>query len=185
MPGILYISALGRYLALSVRLHPKSLSVRVMSATIRLHGDMNMRIRLIEKTELSEQQLEAVSERLTAPEPRNDKGPIQCWHSYPPHTMYAFFHCKTGGVVGVADASGPANQVNAGWWIDLDYRGKGHGRELVVLLAAKLKSKGYRGVGGIKVDTWQGKYDAASRRLREIFTAQFRAGDELPAVDRG
>lgn len=82
------------------------------------------------------------------------------------------FNCETGEAIGIADASGPANRVHAGWWIDLNYRGKGYGRELVMLLAAKLKSKGYSEAGGIRVDTWRGEYDIASRRLREIFLEQ-------------
>ena len=80
----------------------------------------------------------------------------------------------SGLPIGVMEASGPRDAVNAGWWIDYQSRGRGFGKEAVALLAHYLKREGYTGVGLIAVIADDKGSETASRRLRAHFIEVMR-----------
>ena len=79
-------------------------------------------------------------------------------------------------VVGLVEASGPKDAVNPGWWIDSKYRGQGIGGILATELAIYLRELGYYDVENISIQTYQGTYDQASRKLKSIFIQTLRNG---------
>lgn len=130
---------------------------------------------MLPKTDLSAAQTAVIEERIAAPEHAHDQGPLRVWNTYQPSTLYAFFRKEDGAPVGVAEASGPSYLVSAGWWIDAKFRGQGYGGELVDLLAAHLKAKGFTGVGRFPITTFQGAHDAASIAMAERFKRHFKS----------
>ena len=71
---------------------------------------------------------------------------LTAWKNYHGDTLFAFQSIATGEPVAVAEASGARDAVNPGWWIAPSFREQGYGRELVCLLAERLKQNGYTGV---------------------------------------
>lgn len=130
-----------------------------------------MRLRLVPKNELPEQQRQHIDTRLAAPEHQFDGGPAQCWKIYASY-LYAFVHRELNLPIAIAEASGRPTAV-PGWWIDSQFRGQGYGYELVDLLAAYLKADGATDIGRIPIDTYNGVYNEQStklaKRLRERF----------------
>jgi RimJ/RimL family protein N-acetyltransferase len=132
-----------------------------------------MRIFIVPKAELSEQLNQILIERIAAPDHQFDNGALRSWNIYNNGTLYAFIHKELRVPLGIAEASGPLDAANAAWWIDSKFRGQRYGHELADLLAGCLKTKGYKGVGYIRIDTHLGKYDQASIKIRERFRSRF------------
>lgn len=134
----------------------------------------HMRLIIRKKSELSETQLNALRSRLNTAKQRTEAGPAVVWDLYQqPDTLYAFVLPISGEVVGIAEASGAPEAFSAGWWIDPNFRGHGYGSELVDLLAAELKRRGFYGVGNLIVTSVDPcEYDRSVRlcqRLRQHF----------------
>src|SRR5438093_1354254 len=100
-----------------------------------------MNLVIVPKHELSADQLRHLDERLSAPEHGMDRGPNTVWVIYT-RGLYAIIDQDTGVPIGVVEASGPMDQMGAGWWLDSKVRGKGAGSDAVDALAAHLKSIG-------------------------------------------
>ncbi len=132
-----------------------------------------MRLSIRDKANLRPEHANHLKERLGAPEHQNDVGPCRVWHVYQ-SGLYAFVLNETGLPIGIAEASGPSDAVNAGWWIDSEFRGRGYGNELIDLLAPRLKQCRYTGAGTILVTTHRAEYDEPSRKLKQRFLAHFR-----------
>lgn len=131
-----------------------------------------MRLAIILKSELSEEQAQYLDSRLTAPEHKDDRGPPAGWHTHQ-SGLYAFIHRQSNRPIAIASASGPVYAVVPAWWVDSKFRRQGYGNELVDLLAAYLRKEGYTGVGKIVIDTYGGKYLDASTKLAQRFKAHF------------
>lgn len=131
-----------------------------------------MRLRIVLKSDLTEEQAKGLHERLIAPEHQFDSGAIHVWRNSW-QGLYAFVHVELGVVVGISEASGPLDGTVAGWWIDSRFRGEGYGGELVDLLAAYLKAQGVYGIGRIPIDTYRGEYHQQSSRLAQRLKAHF------------
>lgn len=135
-----------------------------------------MSVSIVPKADLSEAQKRQVEERRSAPEHALDTGPVQVWNQYNNGTLYAVIDRQSGQVVGLADASGSSDSVNAGWWIDERFRGQGYEYALVDALAEYLKVKGYTGVGRIAIRVHREEFRVASRKLETRFRERFMPG---------
>ncbi len=124
------------------------------------------RLRLVAKLNLTQEQLQHLDFRLSRPEHKFDCGPGSVWDSsgYQPN-LFAVVLVASGEPVGVVYRSGLPNQINASWWIDSRYRGKGYGSEMIDRLAELLMEEGATGIGDIVINTFRGEYDLASRQL--------------------
>lgn len=124
------------------------------------------RIRIVEKLSLTSDQLQHLEWRLSLPEHQFDCGPRSVWETkgYQPH-LFAAILLATAEPIGIVYRAGLPNEINAAWWIDSKYRGKGYGSEMVDLLAKQLLEEGVTGVGDIVNNTFRGEYDQASQRL--------------------
>lgn len=131
-----------------------------------------MNIEIIDKSDLDQDQLDHIEERISDKCHENDIGPCNCWNTYA-NGLYAAIDRATNAIVALIEASGPVDAINPGWWVDSEYRGQGYGRAIVVELARFLKSRGYTGVGNIRIQTYRQQYDEASSKLKDIFINEF------------
>jgi len=125
---------------------------------------MSVKLRIVPKNELSVEQLRHLEDRLRAPEHAMDRGPITVWTTYA-RGLYGVVDEVTAIPIGIVEASGPLDQMGAGWWLDSRFRGKGVGSELADALAAYFKSLGVTGIGRILIDTFGGEHTTASNKL--------------------
>jgi len=130
-----------------------------------------MRLILVSKNDLTDEQRRHLEERLRAPEHRHDYGPTQVWNTDEPF-LYAFIHQELGIPIAIAEAPGRPI-ATPGWWVDSKFRGQGLGNELIDLLAARLKAEGVTGIGPTPMDTYLGEYDEQSTRLARRLSAHF------------
>ena len=133
-----------------------------------------MQILIKRKNELSPKQIEDISNRIALDIHKYDIGPTTCWNTYV-NGLYAAVDTREE-VVGLIEASGPEHAVNPGWWIDSKCRGRGVGKLVVVELAKYLRANGYHGIGNIVIQTREGRYDEASRKLKSLFIETFKNG---------
>ncbi len=127
---------------------------------------------IVPKSDLTDEQLRYINERISAPEHKDDAGPPSCWNTYQ-HGLYAVLDKYSHIPVGIIEASGPPESVAPGWWLDSKVRGKGLGSKMVDALAIYLKSIGYTGVGNIRIQTNQQNHDGASSALKKRFLSHF------------
>ncbi len=130
-----------------------------------------MSVSIISKSELSDEQIKYISDRISAPENKDDKGPSNFWHYQ--SGLYAVMEVESDIPIGIVEQSAPLDAVVPGWWIDLRFRGKGFGNKMIDSLADYLKMQGATGVGNIRIQTYNGQYDAASETLKKRFEAHF------------
>jgi len=130
-----------------------------------------MSVSIIPKSKLSDEQLKYISDRISSPEHKNDKGPSKFWHYQ--SGLYAIMEIASSTPIGIVEQSAPLDAVAPGWWIDSRFRKKGFGSKMVDCLADYLKIQGATGVGNIRVQTHNGQYDAASEALKKRFKAHF------------
>lgn len=133
-----------------------------------------MRISIIPRSSLDERSILTLTKRIAAPEHAFDNGPCKFWSmpSYFPN-LYAIMEIQSQVPIGILYASGLPTHIDAAWWLDSLYHGRGYASEAVDLFATYLKANGVTGVGPITVDTYQGKYNEASCRLTARFKAHF------------
>jgi acyl-coenzyme A thioesterase PaaI-like protein len=139
---------------------------------------LSMRLRLIQKEELTPEQLRKLDERLQySIKLDGECGPVRAWHTYTRY-LYAFIHIQDEMVIAIAEASGRPSS-SPGWWIDPHYRGQGYGNELVDLLAENLRTDGVTKIMPISIQTPDGKYDTQSRLLVDRLRGHFHTVDPL------
>jgi len=130
-----------------------------------------MRLVIVPKKELSDEQRRYLDERLAAPEHQNDKGPSQVWNAYEGF-LYAFIHKESNLPIAIAEASGRP-VATPGWWVDSKFRGQGYGNEVVDLLAEFLKTDGVTDIGAILIESYCNEYDEQSTRLARRIRNRF------------
>jgi len=133
-----------------------------------------MCLRIVPKSDLTEEQLRYIEERISAPEHIDDAGPPTVWNIYK-YGLYAVIDSDSNTPVGIIEASGPPESIAPGWWLDSRVRGKGLGNKMVDVLAEYLKKHGYIGVGYIRIQTRNQFYDGASSTLAKRFREHFDA----------
>lgn len=131
-----------------------------------------MKLAIVPKVDLSADQLRRLEERLQSPDHVNDKGPSTFWNRYS-RGLYAVVDEDTGVAVGIIEASGPPGATVPGWWLDMRFRGQGHGNALIDALAAYLKHLGVTGIGPILIDTFARQYSGASAKLAHRLRRHF------------
>lgn len=131
-----------------------------------------MKLKIVPKNELTKEQLEYIEERLSIPKHQFDGGPPNVWSIYK-QGLFAFLDTESSIPIGLVEASGPNDQIAPSWWLDIRYRGKGYGNEVVDTLACYLKKQGVTGVGKIQIKTHQGSYDETSISLAKRFKKHF------------
>ena len=133
-----------------------------------------MRLTVVCKNKLTEDQSQHLARRIAAPEHKNDRGPIRVWDDYTAY-LYAFIHIASNTPIAIAEASGRPCPT-PGWWIDSQFRGQGLGNEVVDLLAEQLKVEGVTALKRIPIDTYCSVYDEASSKLAKRMHAHFKMG---------
>jgi hypothetical protein len=124
-----------------------------------------MRLSLVRKEELTSAQVNELDRRIEdcVRGHEGECGPIMAWRMYK-HYLYAFVLKDTNTPIAIAEASGRPVSL-PGWWIAPEYRGQGHGNELVDLLAQHLLGDGVSEIGLILIQTPNGQFDEQSRKL--------------------
>ena len=130
-----------------------------------------MRLTLVPKHDLTEDQRRYLEERLSDPEHQYDYGPSQVWHTSEAF-LYAFIHNELNVPIAIAEASGRPI-ATPGWWVDSKFRGQGYANELIDLLATQLKAEGVTEIGPTPIDTYLSEYDEQSTRLARRLHAHF------------
>lgn len=133
-----------------------------------------MCLQIIPKTDLTEEQLKYIAERISAHEHVDDAGPPTVWNVYQ-QGLYAVIDSESKIPIGIIEASGPPESVAPGWWLDSRVRGKDLGNKMVDALAEYLKKLGFTGVGHIRIQSRNQVYDEASSALEKRFRAHFGA----------
>jgi ribosomal protein S18 acetylase RimI-like enzyme len=135
-----------------------------------------MPVRIVPKALVGDGELGIVSQRIAAPEHAYDNGACKVWSN--PNVvnyLYVAFAEVAGAQVpiGVLYADGPLHSTVPAWWLDIQYRGKGLGSQVMDAFAEVLKARGVTGLGAIPIDTFAGKYheqsSALARRIRSHF----------------
>lgn len=125
-------------------------------------------LKILEKSQLSEEQLSYIDERLREPDHKDDAGPRKVWDIYQNH-LYAVVRTDDDVIVGLAEASGrPAS--SPGWWIDHKFRKQKLGYGLVEALAEYLIQDGVEKILPLHLE---GKCQCASRKLAKRFRERF------------
>ena len=141
-----------------------------------------MRLYIVPKAELSEEQARYLNERLSAPEHKDDSGPCRVWNTYQ-FALYGFIDKETNLPIAIAEASGRPI-ATPGWWIDSKFRSLGFGNDLVDLLAVQLKSEGVTGLGRCTAETNRPNRSGVAPRLecvyRRVISASPSATSTMP-----
>ena len=136
-----------------------------------------MRVTIVPRTDLDQQQIEHLSGRAAAPEHTNDNGPLKAWDQPANESkLYAVTVAASPMPIGILYANLLESELEVGWWIDIEWRSKKFGRPAVVAFAELLKSKYPNFMGPIRarIITFGGRYDDASRALSVEFERHFR-----------
>lgn len=106
-----------------------------------------MSVTVIPRMSLDAALVQALGARIAAPENVYDRGPCSSWNtaSYFPR-LYAAVEVQSNTPIGVLYAGGLADRIDAGWWLDSRFRGKGLGSQAIDAFAAYLKQHGVMGV---------------------------------------
>jgi RimJ/RimL family protein N-acetyltransferase len=131
-----------------------------------------MKIRIVEQSELNQNQVTFIKKRLSLKEHRYDQGPCRCWEIYQ-YGMYAAVGENETDIIALLEVSGPKGAVEPGWWVDIQYRGQGYGELIVKAFSSHFRRKGCYGIGNIRVFTTKGQYDEASEKLKQLFISEF------------
>lgn len=124
------------------------------------------RIRITQKENLTPEQVQHLEWRLSQPEHQFDCGPPEIWDASGHEAqLFVALLVGNGEPVGLAYRAGSSDNVEAGWWIDSKFRGKGYGSELIDRLIEQLLRESVTGIGEIAIKTFRGEYDVASQRM--------------------
>jgi RimJ/RimL family protein N-acetyltransferase len=125
-----------------------------------------MRIKIIKRQNLNEEQVTDLRARTTADEHLHDPGPC---HSWDMESLASFIFVvvlkETDKAIGLLYRGGPPNATSVSWWIDQRYRERGFGNEMVDLFATILKEEGVTGIAPLPIEPYQGQQNVASERL--------------------
>lgn len=135
-----------------------------------------MRLVIVPKNELSDEQRRYLDARLAAPEHRHDRGPPQVWSRYE-RFLYAFIDKELDLPIAIAQAPGRPIASPA-WWVDSKFRGQGYGNEVVDLLAEFLKTDGVTDIGAIQIESYCNEYDEQSIRLARRIRSRFAEAED-------
>ncbi len=100
-----------------------------------------MRIKLINKADLSGAELRKITNRLFAEEHRLDVSPSNIWplQSFVGY-LFVITLIDSNEPIGIVFLGFPDQGVGATWWVDSLYRHQGYGSEAMTLLAELLKA---------------------------------------------
>lgn len=134
-----------------------------------------MRIQIIPKEDLNEQQIVHLRERVAADEHRFDKGPChQGWDIQScSSNIFVVILSEVSEPIGILYRGGPKQATTVAWWLDQIFRGQSFGHEMIDLFANTLKKEGVTGIGQLVIDTYQGRYNGASESLARRLKAHF------------
>lgn len=118
-----------------------------------------MRLRLVPKADLTQDQLDYIEQLISMPAHGNDAGPPRVWRDWT-NGMFAVTDYDDSTPIGLVEASG--TPPSPGWWIDSRLRGQRYGSALVDALADHLIKQGIYSVGHMLV---QGNDCQASQKL--------------------
>lgn len=117
------------------------------------------------KDALTPAQLAVVAERLALPVHAHDEGPSRAWATYK-SGLYAFFDDQSGRLIALVEC-GEGPSVRPSWWIDHEFRGQGHGKQVMELLARHLLANGVTHIGWVLIASHKQQYDAQSTKLAQ------------------
>lgn len=130
-------------------------------------------MRLIPKTNISDTLKSKIDFLVSADEHENDSGPIKNWFFKASEDHLLVIVIEEETQIGIIYHGGTIEAKDVGWWIASQYRRRGFGSQAIDLLAEFLKMQGVIGIGKITIDTYEGMYNEASRklviRLKEFF----------------
>lgn len=131
------------------------------------------RVRIVPKEELSTEQLQQLNDSLSNPIHSADGGMPVVWVGQSCNGRFAIIDEETNFAVGAVECSSPLHEAAPSWWVDSRFREQGFGYAMVDALVPFLKERGYSGIGHIRVQTRNGLYDEASRKLVHRFCELF------------
>jgi hypothetical protein len=135
-----------------------------------------MRVAIVPASQLSAPQLAALQGRVHAPEHVHDRGGCLFWAREGARAkLFVAVLADSGTPIGIVHVDGPLNHVHPAWWLDSAFRGRGLGTGMIDALASMLAGSGYTAAGHIAIDSFDGRYDAASSALGERFATRLAA----------
>lgn len=133
-----------------------------------------MRIEIVKKEKLNEEQTLHLRDRTAADEHRGDSGPRRDWEM---ESLSSFIFVvllrETSMPVGLLFRGGPKEATSVSWWIDQKFRGRKIGYEMVDLFANILKGEGVTGIAPIPTEPYQGRQNIASEKLARRLRGHF------------
>ena len=132
------------------------------------------RVYVVPRSAVSAEATAYLAERFAVIEHQFDCGPLRVWQSagYFPN-LFVVFDVASDMPIGALYRAGLPDSIDAAWWIDSLYRGRGYGVEMIDAFVLMLKSEGVTKIGPIRVDTYNDEYDIASRCLVDRLKAHF------------
>lgn len=133
-----------------------------------------VRIEIVKKEKLNEEQIFYLRGRTAADEHRGDSGPCRDWEM---ESLSSFIFVvllrETGMPIGLLSRGGPKDATSISWWIDQKFRGCGIGSEMVDLFANMLKKEGVTGIAHLRIESYRGRRNIASEKLETRLRAHF------------
>lgn len=125
-----------------------------------------VRIEIVKKEKLTEEQTLHLRDRTVADEHRGDRGPCRDWEM---ESLTSFIFVvllkETNMPIGLLYRGGPKDATSISWWIDQKFRGRGIGNEMVDLFANVLKKEGVASIAPIPSEPYRGRQNIASEKL--------------------
>ncbi len=135
-----------------------------------------MNLTVVGRSDLSTEQLERLEVRLQHQDHAHDGGPIGDWNNpgYALRLYAAVEDC--GDVAAIFYVSDDRAAASVAWWLDSKHRNQGIGSKAVDALCKYMKMHGWSGVAPTIIQTFEGRYDTASRRLVDRLRSCLSAG---------
>lgn len=133
-----------------------------------------MRIAIVKREKLNQEQTSHLRGRTTADEHRGDGVLCRDWEMKSLASMiFVVLLKETFEPIGLFYRGGPKNAISVSWWLDQKFRRRGIGNEMVDLFAKVLKREGVTRIVPLTIEPYRGQRNIASeklaKRLREHF----------------
>jgi len=125
-----------------------------------------VRIKIIKRDQLNEEQKCCLRSRISADEHRNDPGPCRNWElDSLTSFIFVVLSKETNRPIGILYRDGPRNATSVSWWLDQRFRGRGLGYDMVEIFANFLRGEGVTGIAPLPIEPHRGQQNIASEKL--------------------
>lgn len=135
-----------------------------------------MRLEIIPREKLTENQAAYLRERVAAKEHEGDPGPKDWDKPYLSQFFFIVLYRESSQPIGILYRGLSKTNIRPSWWLDRKYRGRKLGYEMIDLFACELKKEGVTHIGSIPIESYRGQENIASEKLAKRLKRYFENG---------